>query len=1048
MRFNFKQKINYLVRQDGLKLYMANKVELINYVDNYESTGFSLFEGYSYEDEKYTTTILVDFNSITIKEFSCTCSQNNNTTPCKHAFAFHLLINNIISKKYIDKNTKMSFDDVIASKSVTNISKELSTISKRNEKNNRINFMELVEDIDLLKEKINIDIIFVEKNDKIYDFQLKITSINANYTLKKQKILDFTKAVNLRKNFYFGKKLTYKPDFFYFDDFGMELLNILHSNFTCINETHIVTKALVHLMKEFNRKSFYLIKENEDGTNIETIERKYFVLQFNKIKDFKLSFIDDNTYEFSHNMDKIIFLFENDYPEFIKIGDHYFYVTSNKRQAFRKFMILFNKTKKIQISKDEFQILQKLILDFKKYFLLKIDNEITFDIYEEQIKPIFLLSLNNSFFKSKHLICEIDFQYKNSNKHRNFYFENEIINFVKDQGFFVYDKRLFYDLGDNSQESIYKIYSILNERGSVFLNKKAFQIKNISNYSINVNKNPNRLLEIDFSVDGMDRKSFQKFMLSNENYFFNGESMFFLDKSTQEAEKLKQISNYLEIFEDKNKIVMNENQYAIGEEIFDLSYKLKDNFLRKFNEIDFSNVTVPKELETILREYQKEGFSWLSKLDSLNCGGILADDMGLGKTIQAISYIVKNKDKGKFLIIAPSSLIYNWANEINKFGSNLKTLILNEESNDRAKLLKGKNYDVIVTSYGILSRDIENISKINFYATFLDEAQKIKNPSSLSHKASKKIKSKNKFCLTGTPIENNLIELWSLFDFVLPGYLFSLDKFKTRFIRDDSNNQILHNIVKPFILRRTKSEILTELPDKIYENLIVPLYEEEKMIYKSVIDDMHNSFTGSNKIEILSLLTRLKQICCHPKLIDGKYKNSSSKLDLFSDIIQNAIDSGHRVLVFSQFTSMLEILSDTLNKQKIDFFTLTGATKSKNRMEMVDKFNEGEKSVFLISLKAGGTGLNLTGADVVIHYDQWWNPAVEEQATDRAYRIGQNKNVQVIRLISKGTIEEKIQILHKEKKNLVEQIISTNGKNILSLSIDEIKNLIKLDELL
>jgi SNF2 family DNA or RNA helicase len=257
----------------------------------------------------------------------------------------------------------------------------------------------------------------------------------------------------------------------------------------------------------------------------------------------------------------------------------------------------------------------------------------------------------------------------------------------------------------------------------------------------------------------------------------------------------------------------------------------------------------------------------------------------------------------------------------------------------------------------------------------------------------------------------------------------------------------LNHLVKPFILRRTKKELLTELPDKIYEDIYIPLYDEEKKLYKAAIENIDLFSNGNNKIKILALLTRLKQICCHPKLIDENYKNHSSKLELFNDVVQNAISSGHRILVFSQFTSMLNILADSLKKSKIDYFMLTGSTANKDRLNMANNFNDGEKEVFLISLKAGGTGLNLTGADVVIHFDQWWNPAVEEQATDRAYRIGQDKNVQVIRLISKGTIEEKIQLLHQNKRELIEQIISSNEKSILSLTPDELKDLIKLDEL-
>ena len=1046
MKFNFKSKIGYDARQKGLQMYMNNKVELTNFIDKEDKNDIFFFEGNSYGDSKYTTKITVDFNTASIISHDCSCPRvTTNEKPCKHIFAFHLLVNNLVSKRYIDRNTKLSFDDIISTKSVIPRRKEFSVISNVTESPKKNDFIDLLEDLDKLKERLNIEVMIVENSDNDFDnFFLHITTINADYILKDQKIIDFVNSVIIKKNFYFGKKLTYKPDFFYFGAFELELINLIYSNNNKDFTFPMIAKNIFYLLKDFNHKTFHIV-----DTNLMEPYNSFVIRDFKKINDFKLEKINSDEYQLSHGFENLFLPFGKNIIDFVQCEKGlFYYVDSKLRQSFRKFLLFFDSNNKVTINHGQLVLLKQVILDFKNTLGLKIIGDVSFEnIDDVKITPSFYLTLNNSLFKTKHLICEIDFQYKDAQQQQDFHKENEIIDYVKSNGFFTFDRKLVFDLDETPQENIYKIYTLLRERGDVYLNKKSLKVQNVSDYSLNVEKNKNNLLEINFSVEGMDRKAFQRFMKSSEDFFFDGEILHYLDKSSKEAEKLKQISDYFQIFEDKNKIIMNENQYAIGEKFFDLSYKIKDNFLKNFEKLKNKNFKPSEPLKNVLRDYQKDGFKWLSSLEYLKVGGILADDMGLGKTLQAISYIESNKNKGKFLIIAPSSLIYNWKSEIEKFGLDLNPLILNEESENREKVMKNKNHNVIITSYGILSRDIDIISKIKFHTVFLDEAQKIKNPNSLAHKAARQINTKNKFCLTGTPIENNLIELWSLFDFIMPGYLFSLDKFKTRFVTNTENNVLLNHLVKPFILRRTKKELLTELPDKIYEDIYIPLYDEEKKLYKAAIENIDLFSNGNNKIKILALLTRLKQICCHPKLIDENYKNHSSKLELFNDVVQNAISSGHRILVFSQFTSMLNILADSLKKSKIDYFMLTGSTANKDRLNMANNFNDGEKEVFLISLKAGGTGLNLTGADVVIHFDQWWNPAVEEQATDRAYRIGQDKNVQVIRLISKGTIEEKIQLLHQNKRELIEQIISSNEKSILSLTPDELKDLIKLDEL-
>ncbi len=474
---------------------------------------------------------------------------------------------------------------------------------------------------------------------------------------------------------------------------------------------------------------------------------------------------------------------------------------------------------------------------------------------------------------------------------------------------------------------------------------------------------------------------------------------------------------------------------------------------------------LPPHLQTIMRDYQKTGFKWLKTLADYGLGGILADDMGLGKTLQVLAFIQSEKDsRTSFppaLVISPTSLIYNWREEGRKFTPDLNILVIDGTPQERAaQLATFADWDVIVVSYPILRRDIELFAPLDFSYCFLDEAQHIKNSQTLNAKSVQQIKAESCFALTGTPIENSLSELWSLFNCIMPGYLLTHQEFHQKYeipIAKGEFPQLLTELsrhITPFILRRLKKDVLRELPDKIETILNAPLTEEQKKIYlaywqqakQQVARELSSSGFGKSHIKILAALTRLRQICCHPAMFVEDYQGESGKMELFQEILTDALDSGHRILVFSQFTSMLDIIQNYLLQEKIGYFYLNGSTKAAERSQMARAFNEGENEVFLISLKAGGTGLNLTGADMVIHFDPWWNPAVEDQATDRAYRIGQTNTVQVVKLITRGTIEEKVNILQNKKKELIDAIIQPGETLLTKLSEQELRDLFDLTE--
>ena len=477
-------------------------------------------------------------------------------------------------------------------------------------------------------------------------------------------------------------------------------------------------------------------------------------------------------------------------------------------------------------------------------------------------------------------------------------------------------------------------------------------------------------------------------------------------------------------------------------------------------------VIVPENLDKTLRYYQKTGFKWLKVLDNYNFGGILADDMGLGKTIQMLSIILdyiendtKELNKRASLVVAPSSLALNWEKEAKKFAPQLKTLVIRGNSIERQNQINNvKNYNLIITSYDLLKRDIEVYKKLDYKFRFIiaDEAQYLKNSNTQNAKTVKEIKSDTRYALTGTPIENSLAELWSIFDFIMPGYLYTYKKFRNTYelpiIRDENYSAMekLKMLIEPFVLRRTKKEVLKELPEKTVTVLNNEMGEEQRKIYMAYLEkakedldeEIKNKGYEKSRMKILAILTRLRQICCHPSLFIDNYNNTSSKLEQCMEIIEDATNAGHKILVFSGYTSMFNILENELEKSNIKYFKLTGATKVDERIKLVDEFNENKDiKVFLISLKAGGTGLNLTGADMVIHYDPWWNISTENQATDRAYRIGQKNNVQVYKLITSNSIEEKIYELQKKKSKLIDNVLDTRMSFINKLSKEDIMNL-------
>ena len=709
----------------------------------------------------------------------------------------------------------------------------------------------------------------------------------------------------------------------------------------------------------------------------------------------------------------------------------------------------------------------------------------------EQYKPKNLgVKVFLDYDKSDYIIADVKFCYGDEEFNpldektqitnpRNTLKENKSLNILRKTGFMVDTKNLRFILPQND-----KIYNFLANDIELYMQK--FEVLATENFKSKEIKKPkigtigvrveNNLLSIDLSKINIDVKEIQEIMQKyqlkkkyhrlKDGSFLNLEEnpdIQFLDKLAKGMDL-----DYKELEKETIKLPVNRTLY-----LDELLKKEKINaskngeFKKIINDLEQDNIneemSIPQEMQSTLRDYQKTGYKWLKVLDSYHFGGILADDMGLGKTLQILAILLEYKQNGEkklpSIVVCPSSLTLNWLKEVKKFTPELNAGVVKGNAVERKNIIQNaEKYDLIITSYDSLKRDISIYEEKNYTFRYIiaDEAQYMKNSTTQNAKAIKKLNGITKYALTGTPIENSLAELWSIFDFIMPGYLFGYKKFKTEYevpiVKEDDENAMnrLKMLIAPFILRRNKKDVLTELPEKTITVLNNQMTEEQEKVYVSYLaqakEDVANeiSMNGFEKsqFKILATLTRLRQICCHPGLFIKDYNGESSKLVQCTQILNDAIEAGHKILLFSGYTSMFDIIEKELKSQNIKYFKLTGSTKVDERINLVDEFNTNpEIKVFLISLKAGGTGLNLTGADMVIHYDPWWNQSAENQATDRAYRIGQKNNVQVYKLITSNSIEEKIYELQNKKAELIDNMLDNKTSFINKFSKEEIMSL-------
>ena len=1079
----------------AIKYVNSRKVEFLNTEYN-DKNNFELKANVN-GTEKYVTFVSVQRGEI--EDISCTCPDyKKHYGVCKHSLATVIAFNKLEEdeiKNKIDKEEKQAMDLE---------SQEVKYRSFRQIVNNFYN--EEVETIDDDKEVIvkSKGIINIEPKI-IYDKftnDMKIEFKIGDKRLYKLKSLSEFYDRMLNKSFYhYGDKLQFIHTRESFVEKDRSLLDFI------LKYAEIIKYA------NSNSNSNYRYYGNALSDNTIIVSNTGLDDLFEILKGREVKFQRDYTEEY------IEFVDGNPNLEFILNKDEVDYVIVPNQDVFkcnllkgRRYKYILQQDRLCRLTKEFENTNLKLLQSFRQNYVTELhlkesDLSLLFSIVIPKVKNAIIMGniddkliekytpenlqvkLFLDFDKNDYIIADVRFCYGNyefnpldeKNKPsvpRDIVKETQSFNIFRKTGFMFDVKNLRFILPDDD-----KIYNFLTNDITYYMQK--FEVLVTDNFkskevvkpkigSLGV-KVENDLLTIDLSKIEFDVKELKdimsKYKLKKKYHRLKNGTFLDLEDNKEIAFFDKLVGgmglDYKDLEEGEIKLPVNRSLYLNqllqgikGTEIIkNQEYK---NIINNLNQDMLEDeYDLPKTLNAKLRYYQKTGYNWIRTLDAYHFGGILADDMGLGKTVQILSvilsYIEESNDSKTSIVVSPSSLTLNWLNEAKKFAPNLKVQGIRGTSAERKRLIENiDKYDLIITSYDLLKRDIQYYKEYSFRYAIADEAQYLKNSTTQNAKAIKQIKSMSRFALTGTPIENSLAELWSIFDFIMPGYLFNYKDFKTKYetpiVKDEDEKSLkkLKMLIEPFILRRTKKEVLTELPEKTVTVLNNEMDEEQEKLYltylaqakEELADEIENNGFEKSQIKILALLTRLRQICCHPKLFIENYKGHSSKLDQCMEIVEDATEAGHKILIFSTYTSMFDLLEKELGARNINYFKLTGSTKVDERIKMVDEFNETNNAkVFLISLKAGGTGLNLTGADMVIHYDPWWNLSAENQATDRAYRIGQKNNVQVYKLITSNSIEEKIYELQKRKSELAQNMLSTKTTFVNKLSKEDIMKL-------
>lgn len=1051
-----KTNIRAYVNTTDIVKGKAYDKEKITFKDSKETKGtYSTLKVFNFEVDSetkptyYDVSIVIENNKEIVKTI-CDCKEYRNFQSCKHIGAVFV-----------------NYYETLFKGSIINVHKITEDILNK--------FMP--DEDTLIKKELQVELIInvTEKESYYYyygrtytDFNIKIMiGEDKLYTLGNHATAFKVAYENQEGEVYFGKNFTYIPEKYY-----------LSSNSKTIIESYLdVCEG------SYNRNIF----AKDFKTFLNKIKNTNFIINNYKIEGIKEGFpissnlIKNNeSYELDFDLENIEVLIKNDY-EYILYKGNLYHLRKLEQELIDDLME--NKLDKLIISKEKVDAFTKGLLKIVRKNL-KIDASVTDITLPKEISTKLYFDLRSSYILVDALFKydekEVNYFDKSNTILRDIDYETKVINDILKYGFEIDNNKIILKDIEKEVEFLENGLENLATKYEIFTTEKfkGINIKKKTSVTSMFGIGQDNILSYTFSLGDINSNELVNIFeeIKNKKKYYrlkNGDILNLEDESLKELSDLKDdlelsdaeiiaghgaILKYRAIYLDS----LKNTKYNIIK-----TDNLFDNFIDKFYKFKDINLTLPKDELKILRDYQVTGVKWLYTLAKTGFGGILADEMGLGKTIQVIYYIkqmLKDNENNKFLIVVPTSLAYNWDHEFDSFGSNIKRKICVGNKDKRTKILRNLNdTNVIITTYGLLREDEELYNNLNFNTMVIDEAQNIKNNMAGITKVVKKINAETKFALTGTPLENSILELWSIFDFIMPGYLASLTKFQSKYkIKDfDEDSEILikglSKQINPFILRRKKQDVVKELPDKLINDIYIELKGEQKKLYVAELERVKEEMEkiieteGMNKARflILQLLTKLRQICIDPSIVYDNYKDGSNKLEQLESIVNEYIKNNHKILIFSSFKTALNIVKEKLNKAKIKTYMIDGSVQAKDRIEMVDNFNNNDDvKVFLIMLKSGGTGLNLATADVVIHLDLWWNPQAENQATDRAHRIGQKNTVEVIHLITKGTIEEKILELQNKKRILSDKLIDgeIRDKNILSeLTKEDIKNLLSYE---
>ncbi|MFJ7637710.1 SNF2 helicase associated domain-containing protein [Peribacillus sp. NPDC097206] len=920
--------------------------------------------------------------------------------------------------------------------------------------------------------------VMVSKGQYMFGVEMKIGSINV------PNIRDFLMRIKERRRSTVSLSFQYDPSLHCFQK---ENDAVIQSLITVISDEKVYLDASgqsgytqIHsllLLPPSSWKSLFplliqapLVKLRHDGTIVDGLQVSEDLLPL----QFDFTKTESKGYQLNiKGLDSVIVM--NAYDVVLADGKLFSLKKEDCQRLIElKSMLETSGTNRIPIAWDQLDVfLEKVVPGLKKIGIVHISDSITEQFVKTPlIAKLYLDRVNNK------LLAGLEFHYGNIVMNPLESRENKAVSmlirdvekekviltlmeesqFAKNEGgYFLHNEELEYEFLYHSVPKLQKLvqlYATTAVRSRIARGNPPPQVR------IKIKKERTNWLEFKFEMDGIPDKQIREILeaLEEKRKYYRLRNGSLLSLETREFEEINRFLNALPVQHEDLESGLNVpivKGLQLLDSADDGTFTMEESFrqflenIRNSSNLEFE---LPERLQPILRDYQRNGYKWMKSLAGYGFGGILADDMGLGKTLQSIAFILSElfairQRKLPVLIVCPSSLTYNWLSEFMKFAPEIQAVVMDGNQKERSKMQKELGeVDALITSYPLLRKDILWYEKQEFHTVFFDEAQAFKNPVTQTARSVKKIKADHRFALTGTPVENSLEELWSIFHVVFPELFMGLKEYSHL-----SRKQIARRI-RPFLLRRLKEDVLEELPEKIETLESVELLPDQKRLYaaylaklrEDTLKHLDKNTLRKNRIRILAGLTRLRQICCHPALFVDGYKGSSSKFEQLMKIMEESRLSGRRVLIFSQFTKMLQIIGKDLAIQGQSFFYLDGQTPSKERVEICNRFNAGDCDVFLISLKAGGTGLNLTGADTVILYDLWWNPAVEEQAADRAHRMGQKNVVQVIKLVARGTIEEKMNELQEKKRHLIEEIIDPENSSSSALTEEDIREILKI----